>query len=69
MKITINNPEWPKGAEFHVNDLGTLENGKTVEVSDEQLKLFETIQGRSIKEAFKENVYISLGGTERGGDD
>jgi hypothetical protein len=68
MKIELNDPSAAKGKQFYVNDLGSLENGKAVEFSDEEVAVFELAQGRSIKEAFAANPNIKLS-VVKGGDD
>jgi hypothetical protein len=62
MKIELNDPAMPKGTLFSVNALGTLENGKSVEFSDEEIAFFEQEQGRSIEEAFALNPNIKIAG-------
>jgi len=68
MKVELNEPSMEKGKELYVNGLGSLENGKAVEFSNEQIEVFETLQGRSIKEAFASNPNIKLSAA-KGGDD
>lgn len=68
MRIEIDDPTMPKGTLFHVNGLGTLENGKTTEFSDEEVKAFEALQGRTVRESFKDNPNVKVVG-KSGGDD
>jgi len=68
MKVELNDPSIEKGKELYVNGLGSLENGKAVEFSNEQIEEFEMFQGRSIREAFAANPNIKLS-VAKGGDD
>lgn len=70
MKIEFNEPTMPKGMLFHVNALGALENGKSVDFSAEEVATFEAAQGRTIQEAFKDSPNVKiLGSASKGGDD
>ena len=41
MRVELNDPSLEKGKELYVNNLGVLINGKSVEFSEEDIKLFE----------------------------
>jgi hypothetical protein len=73
MKVELNDDSLPKGTEYHVEGLGTLVNGKSVEFDKEAVTAFEERTGQTVAEAFKENANVSLSGegsrtTKEGGE-
>lgn len=62
MKVELNDDTLPKGTELHVEGLGTLVNGKSVEFEKEAVDSFEARFGRTVAEAFKDDARISLSG-------
>lgn len=62
MKVEYNDDSLPKGAELHVNGLGTLVNGKAVEFDEDALATFEAETGKTIADAFKSNAKVTLSG-------
>ena len=62
MKVELNDDRLPKGAELHINGLGTLVNGKAVDFDNDAVEAFETFSGQTVAEAFKGNERISLSG-------
>lgn len=62
MKVELNDERVPKGAEVHVEGLGTLVNGKAVEFDDDALASFEEATGKTVADAFKDNSRVKLAG-------
>lgn len=62
MKVELNDDRLPKGAELHVEGLGTLVNGKAVEFDKDAVAAFEERTGKTVAEAFKSNANVSLSG-------
>lgn len=63
MKVEYNDESLPKGTELHVEGLGTLVNGKSVEFNDEAVTSFEEFTGKKAAEAFKNNANVNIGGS------
>jgi len=70
MKVTLKDESLPEGRELHIKGLGTLVNGKAVELSKEQIAAFEARRGLKIETAFKNDPRIEISGSGlKGGDD
>ena len=70
MKVTLKDETMEEGRELHVKGLSTpLVNGKTVELSKEEIAAFEERRGLKLAEAFENNPTIELAGSgSKGGD-
>ncbi len=80
LKVKIDNPDFPKDHVFGIEGLGLFENGKEREVTAEQEQAFvdsrttitvdeegkETVHKLSVKEAFKSDINVTVGGTKGG---
>lgn len=69
MKVELNDERWPKGTEFHIAELGTLVNGKTVEFSAEEIEQFETATGTKVAQALKGIENANVDTSAKGGGD
>jgi hypothetical protein len=61
MRVEFNNPEFPKGIEMDVGGL-LIVNGETVEVTDEQIELFQARNGITLAEALSANQFATVDG-------
>lgn len=62
MKVELNDDRLPKGAELHVQGLGTLVNGKSVEFDKDAIDAFEEQTGQTVAESFKNDARITMSG-------
>jgi hypothetical protein len=62
MKVKIDNPAFPEGHLLAIDGLGVFENGKEVEVNDEQVAAFEMATGKKFSEAFGNDPTIAING-------
>lgn len=72
LKITYDNPDFPKGHEFEIRGLGVLENGKSVTLTEEQEENFAAETGQTLGEALEGNEAFKVDETKEkasGGDD
>ncbi len=68
VKVELNNDSLPKGTELHVQELGTLVNGQAVDFSAEQVERFESVRGKKVRTAFKDNPHVKVSGSKEGGN-
>jgi hypothetical protein len=61
MRVEFNNPELPKGMEMDVGGLLVI-NGETVNVSDDELDLYERKHGISLADALSRNQFATVDG-------
>ena len=62
MKVQYEDERLAKGTEVHIAHLGTLVNGKEVELDDDALAQFENATGQTVADAFKDNPLVRLSG-------
>lgn len=62
LSVKIEHPAYPEGYEFGVEGLGTLKNGETKEITEEQEQTYVDTYGRGMKDAFSEAQFITMEG-------
>lgn len=62
LTISYHNKAFPDGKLFSIHGIGSIPNGGSVEVSEEQEREFEAFHGKTVEEAFADSQSISLGG-------
>lgn len=61
--LKVEHPHFPEGMIFNVGGLDRVPNGSTLDVDDEQERLFVMTQGKSIEDAFANDAIISVSGS------
>lgn len=63
MKLKVDHPSYEKGTELSVADFPvSLVNGKTVEVTDDQVKAYEEATGNKFREVVKGIAGVTVEG-------
>lgn len=61
--LKVEHPEFEDGYEFRIDGIGTVANGESYEISDEQAAAVEHANGGlSLAQMFKDNPYFVLSG-------
>lgn len=60
MKVKVDLPQYPEGAEVVITGLGALKNGEENEVTPEQVQKFEARRGVPLREALTKAKGISI---------
>lgn len=63
LKVTYNSPAFGKGEEVAVNGLGVLVNGKSVDLDEAAERAFLAENGKTVKEALKDDPHFKVEGT------
>lgn len=63
LKLSYDNPSFPKDYEFGVPDVGIIKNGSSVTLDEETERLFVASRGTSVKDALKEDKSFKVEGT------
>lgn len=63
LRLSFHHPHFPEGYKFALNDLGVIENGGSLEVSDEQAAQFAAARGKTVEEAFANSPETTVEGT------
>lgn len=61
--LKLDHPHFPDDAEFGIEGLGRIKNHGTLEVDDDDVKLFEAARGMTIADAFDGNGLITVEGS------
>lgn len=61
--LTFEHPQFPPDYEFGFNDLGIVKNGGTLELDEEQERLFIARKGMTVEDAFKDDGIVKLSGS------
>jgi hypothetical protein len=61
--LKFEHPQFPEGQEFGIPNLGLVENGSSIELDEEQERLFVLERGISVEDAFKDNSIVTLSGS------
>jgi ABC-type tungstate transport system permease subunit len=62
MKLTVNYPNLPKGAEVQIGGIGNVKNGEEVELTDRQQVDFLAVHNKKVEDAFKGSKYVKVVG-------
>lgn len=52
LKVTVDNPAFPKGQEFDIRGLGIVVNGSATDITEEQERAYIAYTGKTVKDAF-----------------
>jgi hypothetical protein len=63
LKLTYDNPSYPKDEEIEVHGLGLVKNGRSVELTEDQEKSFVSVYGESVRDATKDDENVKVEGT------
>lgn len=61
--LKFEHPHFPEDKEFSIDFIGMVKNGESIEVSEDQERLFIASNGRTIEDAFKGNASIEVSGS------
>lgn len=61
--VSVNHPHFPEGQEFGVGTFGSIPNGSSKEISEEEERLFVMRRGLSVEEAFAGDAAIKITGS------
>jgi hypothetical protein len=61
--LKVEHPHFPEGTVFNVGGLDRIPNGSTLDVDDEQERLFVMTQGKTLEDAFANDATISVSGS------
>jgi hypothetical protein len=65
VKLTYNNPAYPKGEEIAITGIeGLVKNGESFELTDEQVKEFKARTGNSLADVVDGNDNFTKGGAK-----
>ena len=70
LKVTYDNPMFPKGTEVEISNLGVFKNGESQDVDEETERLFKANSGKTVRDALKgdENFKVDGKAESKGGD-
>lgn len=63
MKVKMDHPVYDKGTEIEIPFLGVVENGSSLEVTDEMADGFKAATGKTVNEYFKGNAHVTVDGS------
>lgn len=61
--LKFEHPHFPEGKEFALNFLGSVENGGSLEITEDAERTFVANNGISIEDAFKSNSLVTISGS------
>lgn len=62
LKISYNNPAYPKGEELDLTGVGIIKNGSTVTLDEDAELAFVSRTGQSVKDYFKGSEVVKIEG-------
>ena len=63
VELKVDLEAYPKGTPLSFNGLGTVENGSSVTLTDEQELSYVNVNGMSVADGFKDQEGITVGGS------
>lgn len=61
--VSVNNPSYPEGYVFAIDHIGEIPNGGSLEVDEANERMFVSVRGQTVEDAFKGSEVVSVSGS------